>query len=161
TLAVWGWPGADIQLWDTATAKSLHARPGHGHMPMALAVSPDGKMVASGAMHDNTLRLWEAATGKPLHQLQTPDHSINVCCFSADGKVVISGGDPGSIQMWDTATGKVRRQFVPGAMPVYGLHLSPDINQLTAIGVNNQLDGTYKAKLRIWDTETGAMMTDR
>jgi hypothetical protein len=50
---------------------------------------------------------------------------------------------------------------VPAETHVYGLHLSPDNKLLTAIGVNNQLDGTYKAKLRIWDVETGNMMTDR
>lgn len=48
---------AHIQLWDGATGKPLAIFDGHENVPRAIAFSPDGKRMASGA-DDRTVRVW-------------------------------------------------------------------------------------------------------
>src|SRR5262249_10143311 len=57
TLACWG-SGEVIRLWDVATGEPLHQRPGHDQHVWSVSVSPDGKVMASTALHDPVLRLW-------------------------------------------------------------------------------------------------------
>src|SRR5262249_55542848 len=151
-----------IQLWDVATGKRNHARSGHAYSVSVVAVSPDGKLVASGGFRNATLRLWDAATGKPLHEMRTADDSVSTCAFSADGKGVLSGGQNGTIQLWDTATGKELHRFVfenpanvrgTGRMEVKQIHLSPDGQRLAAFCINNIMIPGKAATgtLRVWD----------
>jgi WD40 repeat protein len=112
TLAFWGWMlGEEIRLWDVAAGKPLHSRPAHANMVNVLAVSPDGKIVASGALHDTYLRLWDAATGRQLGSLKGRDDWIEACVFTPDGKHLVSGGSEGSLQVWDVARAKEARRL--------------------------------------------------
>jgi WD40 repeat protein len=152
------------------TGKRILGKSGHGHYVDAVAVSPNGKLVASGALHDPILRLWDVATGKPLHQIGTEDDWVTTCAISADGKIVVSGGQNGTIQIWDANTGKELHRFVfenpppnfrgRGRMMVAQVHLSPDGRRLTAFCVD-MLVHKATANLRVWDTTTEKLLTDR
>src|SRR5262245_19081974 len=65
TAAVLGLPLVGNQAENRGAPQPIgepltHAEPIH-----SLAVSPDGKLIATGAA-DNTARVWDAATGKPV-----------------------------------------------------------------------------------------------
>jgi WD40 repeat protein len=110
---------------------------------VALAVSSDGKVAASGRMFDPMLRLWEVATGKPLRVLKGHGDLIFDCALSADGKTVVSSSGAGVLQLWDVATGKELRRFEvevpPGAsrecLGVGTLRLSADGKRVAAIAI--------------------------
>lgn len=53
------------RIWDTDTGTPLHTLKGHASWVLAVAWSPDGKLLATGSM-DNTIRLWDPATGTAL-----------------------------------------------------------------------------------------------
>jgi WD40 repeat protein len=166
TLAV---NSGSIQLWDVGTGKQLLAalaRAGHGEAVDSLAVSPDGKVLASGSYGEGTLCLWDAGTGRLLHRL--PGHNIacRFTCFSPDGKLVASGGHDGFLHLWETATGKEWRGFPieelepEGAPPfVDALALSPDGQRLVALtrgaGRGNQ------RQINVWDTASGKLLKRR
>ena len=66
---------------------------------LALAFSPCGKRVASGAQ-DGSLRVWDASNGAELRRFNLPGVSVTSVCFSADGELLISGSTDGVIRMW-------------------------------------------------------------
>jgi WD40 repeat protein len=49
-----------VEFWDVETGERLHAVGGHDGPVVALAFSPDGKMLASGSQ-DETVKLWNVA----------------------------------------------------------------------------------------------------
>jgi small GTP-binding protein len=73
----------------------------------AAALSPDGKIVASGSFEDRCVGLWDAATGRQLAELEGHStSSIVSVAFSSNGKMLASGSDDKTARLWDTQTGK-------------------------------------------------------
>jgi WD40 repeat protein len=59
--------GAQVMLWDAATGKRLRVLKGHAGVVNAVAFSPDGKQILSGA--GKTAILWDAATGQKIRKI--------------------------------------------------------------------------------------------
>lgn len=91
----------------------------HGFVTYRLAISPDGKVMATGGRFPG-LRLWEASTGRPLHQPDVPAIARGMA-FSPDSKILLTGG---LITSFDVATGKEMRRYVLGGDDVVAY--SPD-----------------------------------
>jgi eukaryotic-like serine/threonine-protein kinase len=59
-----------------------------------VAVSPDGRMVATGSHHGKGVKIWEARSGKLVKELPILE-MISKVCFSPDGKwLATTGGEP-------------------------------------------------------------------
>ncbi|GAA1640125.1 WD40 repeat domain-containing protein [Actinoplanes couchii] len=112
----------------------------------ALAISPDGRLVA-GAGFDETVRVWDLATGGS-RPLTNHTGQVNAVAYSPDGKHLASGSSDGGIRMWDLATGSIRASFGSNG-PVYAVAYSPDGRQLAS----TSNDGG----IRIWDLATGSI----
>ena len=65
----------------------LHTLEGHKDWVDACAISPDGRLIASGSW-DNTLRLWSVGTGQKLHVLEGHSNHVLSCAFSPDGRFI-------------------------------------------------------------------------
>jgi WD40 repeat protein len=76
---------------------------GHTDTVACVAISPDGKIIASGG-HDNTIRLWNVATGKPLTTLKAARHGLDSVAFSPDGMTLAAGNGGNAIKLWDVGT---------------------------------------------------------
>lgn len=117
---------------------------GHRGAVMALALSPDGQRILSGAA-DHTLRLWEAPEGLAL----APSHSghktaVNDLAISADGRRVVAGLTDHSLRLWDLASGKLLGTFRGGhTKAVIAAAFSPDGRRLVS--------GSRDHTLRLWD----------
>src|SRR5262249_23611341 len=64
--------GQTLRLWDVATGKELRRFQGHERYVAALALSPDGKTLATVEARGNVIRLWDVATAKAVRQLKLP-----------------------------------------------------------------------------------------
>ncbi len=115
---------------------------GHDCEVEAVAVSPDGGLVASGGA-DGRIKLWRPDTGREVAVLE--GHTAIVCdlAFSPDGARLASGSDDGTVRLWSVATGRELAVLRGHEGEVWSVTFSPDGARLASGGK----DGT----VRIWD----------
>lgn len=97
--------GADrrIAIWTAGKTRPDMVLEGHSAPIAALAVSPDGAMLAS-ASWDQTVRLWPLAGGAP-RVLEGHSQNVNGVAFTPDGRAVVSVSYDLSVRIWPLADG--------------------------------------------------------
>jgi WD domain, G-beta repeat len=125
--------------------KAQKALEGHTHYVLAVAISADGKTLAS-ASHDKTVKLWDLATGKTRATLAGHGAEVITVALSPDGKTLASGGWEDALKVWDVATGKEKATFT-GHTKVFTAVFSPDGKTLASAGADHNV--------RLWDLVAG------
>src|SRR5262249_22239806 len=101
TLA--GADGSGVTLWDVATGKFRHDF-GQTYTFDALASSPDGKRLVSGAGYtDSVARVWDPLTGKEIGRLLGHADGVEAAAYTPDGKLAATGSQDGTVRLWDGA----------------------------------------------------------
>ena len=93
-----GGADAHIAIWTAGKPTPDKVFDGHTAPIAGLAVSPDGKLLAS-ASWDHTVRLWPLDGGEP-HVLKGNAMNVNGVAFTPNGKQVISAGYDATIRIW-------------------------------------------------------------
>jgi RNA polymerase sigma factor (sigma-70 family) len=137
--------GGDRQLrfWDVASGEQKREVLAETGQPQPyptvaiLAVSPDGKLLASvngegDTRSDNRIRLWETATGKEVPSVIVPgkprparQSGAQDVAFGLGGKVLVAVGVDGVPSVFELATGKELRRLSPETGPASRLALLP------------------------------------
>ncbi|MCG8623182.1 MAG: hypothetical protein MJE68_14450, partial [Proteobacteria bacterium] len=99
---------------------------------MAIAYSPDGKMLAS-AGRDETVRLWNPKTGENGATLTGHGGLVTGVAFSPDGKRLFSGSGDATVRLWSTETHRQlwssdtpqTRMQTPKVRDVFGFETAP------------------------------------
>ncbi|AVH73802.1 serine/threonine-protein kinase [Nostoc sp. 'Lobaria pulmonaria (5183) cyanobiont'] len=133
---------SQISLGKVSLANTLQ---GHENSVLSVAISPDGKTIASSG--DRTIKLWNLATGKLISSLNGHFQQVNVVVISPDGKLLVSASDDNTIKIWNLATRKQIRTLMGHSDSVHALAISADSETL----VTGSDDNTIK----IWDLATG------
>ncbi len=133
-----------VSVWNTATGEQLAMMRGHADPVLEIAVSPDGKTVASASL-DATVRLWDMGSGELKATLDGGGRRSEGLCYSPDGKSLATTGYGGTVTIWDAATGN--RLAGPATQRGVGLAaaFTPDGKTL-ATGSGNSV--------RLWDVAT-------
>jgi WD40 repeat protein len=162
--------GADgvIRCWEVPSGREVRRLQGHTGWVIALALSPDGRMLASGGgPWDCSLRLWDLGSGKKLRLLERKDQGdVAFLAFAPDGKTLYAARDR-EIGVWEVPAGRRLRTFRPLADHAYafsGLSLSPDGRTLAV--TNCDCDGRKRfavldnprGTLRLLDAHTGRVL---
>lgn len=85
------------ELWQTERQRDLGLS--------TLAISPDGRVLASGSGYeDPTIHVWEAATGRLIAQLAGHAGWVTKLVFTKDGQHLLSASSDQTIRFWDTRT---------------------------------------------------------
>ncbi len=160
-----GTAGAMVRLWSVETGKEIRPiEEGHATGVSSVAVSPDGKWLASLG-DDLKLLMWDAATGKVVRQCDNPAEDANnpnalvnllgvasgglALQFAPDGKTLAGALHDGSVQLWDATSGKTLRKI--GQMGV-----GPSL----AFAVNGKALATGSGDGRViwWDVASGKQL---
>lgn len=123
-----GSSGAALQIstLDLTTHTALPTFRGHGRPLQCLCLSAEGRRLAAAAGHPGEpaeLLIWEVRTGHLIQALSGPVGTVAAIELSADGTELLSASRDGSIQLWDVATGRCRRQLAgPAALRALAWH---------------------------------------
>jgi len=72
---------------------------------LAVAVSPDGRMIITGSK-DHAAYLWRTATGDLIAKLDGHAGAVIAVACSPDGSKILTGSQDKTARLWDSATGK-------------------------------------------------------
>jgi WD40 repeat protein len=144
-----GDPGAagEIDLWNIGDGTRLTQLIGHTDAVYGVAISPDGKTLASGA-YDNKIILWDLETGKPLRTLDGHNGAILGLAFRTDGQVLASASGDRTAKLWDVKTGDRLDTFGESLKELNAIRFSPDGKRVIAGGGDN--------RIRIWQVSPTA-----
>ena len=100
-----------VKVWDAATGEPILTLKGHTGRITSVAISPDGRRLASAAEKLNEpaqVKVWDAATGQEICTITaTADpKSVERITFSPDGSRLASAGSDWKVKVWDAATGQ-------------------------------------------------------
>ncbi len=114
---------------------------------LAVAFSPDGKLLATGDVN-HEIQLWQVSDGKPLLSFALQEGWIWSVAFSPDGRL-LAGSANRAVHLWDVQTGALVQSFGGYSDRVFSVAFSPD-GQLLATGSEDHW-------VRIWDLKSGQL----
>jgi WD40 repeat protein len=99
-------PTGHVMIWDAATGKPIRSIDGQTKRLFHIALSPDGRWLASGGL-DEAVKIWDVMRAeKPLLLRGHAGHVLGVA-FSPDGKRLASCGGykgKGEIKIWEAGS---------------------------------------------------------
>jgi WD repeat-containing protein 61 len=110
---------------------------------VALAFSPDGRLLASSAM-DGSVSLFEARSGTKRHTFAAHAMPVRALCFSADSSTLLTGSDDAQIRVHDVESCTPILSLSGHTSWVCCLAASPDRKRFAS--------GSADKTVRVWDT---------
>jgi WD40 repeat protein len=152
----WG----DRYLWNVDNGKvrlRLRNQTGRAHELRAVAVSPDGKLVATSDQ-ERRIELWDSTTGETVkvlggHKADGERRefgregrilgALNALAFSPDGRSLASAAEDDAVIVWEVATGAKRLVLRGPGDRMNSVLFTPDGRRLVSSGI----EGT----ILVWD----------
>lgn len=126
--------------------------PGHTRSILCVAVSPEGRQVATGSDHpDCAVVLWNLGGGPPVHRFTGHPNALTTLAFSPDGRLLATASGlfegRSHLIVWDVASRTVAWRADTGVNTLDALAFSPDGRTLAGSGANRTIEQ--------WDATTG------
>jgi WD40 repeat protein len=135
-----------VQVWDSASGRSLMVLRGHRGIVRSAAFSADGSRIVT-ASDDGTAGVWEANSGFSLAVLRGHSGPVLSAAFSRDGRRIVTASEDHTARVWDAESGDSLVVLGGHSGSVYSAEFSSDgLSVLTA-----SEDGTT----RLWSATPG------
>jgi WD40 repeat protein/tRNA A-37 threonylcarbamoyl transferase component Bud32 len=146
-LATSGCLGTGIALTDVASGRVITKFDGMvGLAPQPMAVSPDGKLLASGSP-DHRVRVRDIASLRVVASSPEKVRFLHYVGFSPDGNLLVYGGELGTLSLWDLTGRRPLRKLVGHEGAVQRAVFSPDGRTLASASMDHTI--------RLWNAEIG------
>lgn len=132
-------------LWDLSWPSKMLVFNGHKKALSALALSADGKQLATSDM-DGIIKLWNAMTGEEKLTLPVQTRYAKSLSFSPDGNHLAIADESPWLTLWDTRTGRERASIASGEVALTHVAFFPDGKRL--------LTAARDGSLQVWDIHT-------
>jgi WD40 repeat protein len=132
-----------LNVGDLPHFKNLIRHYAHHDHGRALAYSPDGKLVASGA---ERVLLWDASTMTRIAPLEY-ESAVWSVAFSPDGRWLVSTHGDGSILIWDVLNRELNANLREHSGAVRAVAVAADGKHLASASEDHSVI--------LWDAETG------
>jgi WD40 repeat protein/tRNA A-37 threonylcarbamoyl transferase component Bud32 len=133
--------GPKVFVWDANKGRSVYTLDKHTATVTHLAISWDGRWLASCSSHpENLIRVWELATGREHVALAGHRNGVWDVAFSPDGTRLVSASEDQTLCLWDVKAGTLFRVLSDHRGPVRYAAFSPDGTRL----VSGSADGTAR-----------------
>ena len=142
--------GRTLSVWDVATRQKLGEIDAIRNVQY-MAISPDGKTLASSGALDNKVLIWDVETLQRLATIEGVDRGRSLV-FSPDSSLLIIGGrtsDP-AIRLWDVASQAQVGELIGPIRSTTDLAFSPDGKWLAATASS----ATESFSVYLWDFST-------
>jgi WD40 repeat protein len=140
-----------VFLWDSQSGELLETINGFTSSITSLAISPDGKKLASG-LSDGLIVVTDIPSNSQMFQANAYSGRVNGIAFSPNGSLISAGygqkRGQGCTVLWDSETGQQVNRLNSTSGPVIGVTFSPDGQTLASQSHEGQLilldTNTYK-----------------
>lgn len=107
-----------------------------------LCISPDKRFLAAAGHH--TVKLFDIRSTNPAPTSIFEGHTGNVTgiAFHCDGKWMVTSSEDGTVKIWDTRTGAIRRSYNHGS-PVNDVVIHPNQGEIISCDRGGSI--------RLWD----------
>jgi len=92
-----------VRVLDLASGAITASWPAHGDVISDLAISADGKLLATAGT-DKLVKLWDLATRKELAKLEGHTAQVLSVAFDPKAALLVSGGADREVKVWDVKT---------------------------------------------------------
>jgi WD40 repeat protein len=144
--------GGRVRLWDFSTSEFLMLFTDLSGYPSALALSPDGTLLAAAGWALDGPQpgacVWSALTGELFYRTETPTNSITSLAFSPDGTLLALEQWDKTVQLRDATSGTLVRTLAGTGRHVASISFSADGKYLAA----------GDSSIDVWDIATGALL---
>jgi WD40 repeat protein len=127
---------------------NVYVQLGHSNRVFTVALSPDGRTLASGSA-DCSIKLWDMASGRELRTLNGNANMVSSVAFSPDGRTLASAGYDHTVRLWDVSSGRELHfnQFLLHADIVNAVAFSEDGKTLASASSDQTI--------KIWNVADG------
>ena len=128
---------------------------GHAESINCIAISADGKMLASGS-EDKTIKLWDLQTSECLATLEGHEDAVKAVAMTPDGQLLVSGSADHTIKLWQLPD-NADEPICPD--PIYTLTGHSDWVRCLAITPDGQtlVSGSLDKTIKLWQLDTGEL----
>ncbi len=99
--------------------------PAHRKAVVSMAVTPDGKILASGSA-DQTIKLWSLSDGSVLKTIKGHTDTVSSVAISPDGRFLVSGSTDKTVRVWSLPEGAPLKTLPPFSKKVGAVAVSAD-----------------------------------
>ncbi|RMF43829.1 MAG: hypothetical protein D6753_04135 [Planctomycetota bacterium] len=133
-------PGlAATSLWiDVAQRRIVQSFPGHTDAVYAMAVSPDGKTLATGG-YDRRIFVWDISTGQLRHELTGHNGAIYDLDFHPSGIALASASADQTIKIWHVDSGQRLDTLGQAEGELTCVRFAPDGQSVFGAGYDRQI----------------------
>ena len=140
---------ASASPWQTQRWRCVDTIASHTDSVFAVAISPDGQILASGSA-DKTIKLLQMNTGQELGTLRGHTDAVISLAITPDGQILASGSADKTIKLWQIGTGRELRTLEGHSDRVYSIAISSTGEILAS--------GSEDKTIKIWQVTTGRQL---